>query len=47
MKKNHVYVRIIPELKEKLQTMARETGQSINALITQAIWELVNKQTRG
>lgn len=42
--KKDIYVRVVPELKEKLQAMARETGQSLNALITQACWELVRRQ---
>lgn len=44
--KQNLYIRVVPDLKEKLQAMAQETGQTINALITQACWELVKKQTR-
>ena len=41
--KKDLYVRAVPELKEKLQALAKETGQSVNALIVSACWELVNK----
>jgi predicted HicB family RNase H-like nuclease len=43
--KQNLYLRVVPALKRKLDKMAKETGQSINSLIVQACWELVNKQT--
>ena len=43
MGKQNMYLRVVPELKEKLQAIADKQGQSINALIIQALWELVKK----
>ena len=43
MGKQNMYPRVVPELKKKLQAIADKQGQSINALIIQALWELVKK----
>lgn len=45
MDRQNLYLRVVPELKARLQELAKKTGQSVNALIIQACWELVKKQT--
>ena len=41
--KKDLYIRVVPELKENLQEIAQKTGQTLNALIVSACWELVKK----
>lgn len=41
MVKQNMYLRVVPELKSRLQELAKKTGQSVNALIVQACWRMI------
>lgn len=41
---NHIYLRVVPELKDKLRAMAKKQGLSLTALIVSICWEKVKEK---